>query len=148
MTEDQNARNSDEYRDSLTRLPQLANAMIQINIRDEIQKLKDASAWQQPAGRSSETIVKYEDFRIVLVVMKPGSHMDGHHADGPISVHGLEGKIRLHLQNGHTAELGSGDILALARGVTHDVEAIEESAFLLTISWPAEPPPDRREYPR
>ena len=59
MMKDQEASHSGEYRDSLTRLPQLANAMIQTNIRDEIQKLKDASAWQQPVGRSSETLVKY-----------------------------------------------------------------------------------------
>jgi len=145
---DQEAGHSAEYRDSLTRLPQLANAMIQTNIRDEIQKLKDAFAWQQPVGRSSETLVKYENFRVVLVVLKQGSLMNGHHADGPISIHGLQGRIRLHLPESHTAELESGDILALERGVKHDVEAIEESASLLTISWPAEPPPDRQEYAR
>jgi len=46
------------------------------------------------------------------------------------------GKIRVHLPKGQGAELGSGDILALEHGLTHDVEALEESAFLLTISWP------------
>lgn len=148
MIKDQGADHSGEYRDSLTRLPQLANEIIQTNIRDEIQKLKDASAWQQPVGRSSETLVKYQNFRVVLVVMKQGSRMSGHHADGPISVHGLEGRIRLHMPDSHTAELGPGDILALERGVKHDVEAIGESAFLLTISWPTEPPLDRQEYPR
>lgn len=136
MIKDQEASHSGEYRGSLTRLPRLANAMIQTNIRDEIQKLKDAPAWQQPVGRSSETLVKYADFRIVLVLMKPGSHMNDHHADGPISVHGIQGRIRLHLPNGHATELGPGDILALERSLEHDVEAIEESAFLLTISWP------------
>lgn len=148
MMKDQESGNSSEYRESLTRLPQLANAMIRTNIRDQIQKLKDASAWQQPVGRSSETLVKYENFRVVLVVMKQDSHMNGHHADGPLSVHGLQGKIRLNLAEGQSAELGPGDILALERGVKHDVEAIEESAFLLTISWPTDPPPDRKEYAR
>jgi len=42
----------------------------------------------------------------------------------------------VHLPKGQGAELGSGDILALEHGLTHDVEALEESAFLLTISWP------------
>lgn len=146
MMKDQEASHPGEYRDSLTRLPQLANAIIQTNIHDEIQRLKNASAWQQPVGRSSETLIKYENFRVVLVVMKQGSLMNGHHADGPISVHGLQGRIRLHLPDSHTTELGPGDILALQSGVKHDVEAIEESAFLLTISWPTEPPPDRQEY--
>lgn len=148
MANNQQTGGSGEFQESLTRLPQLANTSIQTNVRDEIQKLKDAPSWKQSAGRSSETLVKYEDFRVVLVVLKQGSRMEGHHADGPISVHGIEGRIRLHLPGGHTAELGPGDILALAKGVKHDVESLEESAFLLTISWPSEPPPDRREYPR
>ena len=28
--------------------------------------------------------------------------------------------------------------LALGQGLPHDVEALEESAFLLTIAWPSE----------
>lgn len=139
MSKDQAA---DEYRDHLTRLPQLADTMIQTNVRDQIQKLKSAPAWQQHAGRSSETLVKYADFRVVLVVMKQGSHMDNHHADGPISIHGIQGKIRVHLPDGHAAEVGPGDILALERCLKHDVEALEESAFLLTISWPKGAPAD------
>lgn len=136
MSEDQEAGGSGRYRDKLNRLPQLANAMIQTNISDEIRKLRDAPAWQQPTGRSSETLVKYEDFRVVLVLMKPGSHINGHRAEGPISIHGIQGRIRLHLPHAEPVELGPGDILALERSLEHDVEAIEESAFLLTISWP------------
>lgn len=33
-------------------------------------------------------------------------------------------------------ELPAGHLLALDRCVTHDVEAVEESVFLLTICWP------------
>lgn len=136
MTKDQEPGHSVEYRDNLTRLPQLANTMIHTNIRDEIEKLRNTAAWQQSAGRSSETLVKYADLRIVLVLMKQGSHMNDHHADGPISVHCLQGKIRLHLPNGQGVELIPEGILALDRGMKHDVEALEESAFLITISWP------------
>ena len=124
-----------EYRETLTRLPQLANAVIRVNIHQEIEKLKSASALQQDTGRSSENLVKYEDFRIVLVVMKAESRMSHHHADGPISVQGIQGRIRLHLPEDQTVELGPGDMLALEPGLKHDVEALEDSAFLLTISW-------------
>jgi quercetin dioxygenase-like cupin family protein len=61
--------------------------------------------------------------------------MSQHHADGPISVQGIQGRIRLHLPENQTVELGPGDILALETGLKHDVEALEDSAFLLTISW-------------
>ena len=136
MTKHEEPSHPNEYRETLTRLPQLANAVIRANIRQEIEKLESASALQQETGRSSETLVKYEDFRIVLVVMKADSRMSHHHADGPISVQGIQGRIRLRLPEGQGAELGPGDLLVLEPGLKHDVEALEDSAFLLTISWP------------
>jgi hypothetical protein len=33
-------------------------------------------------------------------------------------------------------DLPAGHMLALERGLPHDVEALEDSAFLLTIAWP------------
>jgi len=135
MTRHEEISHSNEYRDSLTRLPQLANAVIQSNIGQEIEKLKNAPAWQQGVGRSSETLVKYAGLRIVLVVMKEQSRMNQHHADGPISVHAIEGKIRLHLPEGKKLELEPGGMIALEAGLKHDVEALVESAFLLTVAW-------------
>lgn len=141
MNKPETTSESGVYRDHLTRLPQLANAVIHTNIRAELEKLKSAPAWQQPAGRSSETLVKYADFRVVLVTLKQGSHVNQHHADGPVSVYCLQGKIRLRMPDGQGRELAAGDILALERGVQHDVEAVEESAFLLTIAWSKESSP-------
>jgi len=45
------------------------------------------------------------------------------------------GHIRVRAQ-GRTFELRSGGLLALDQGLPHDVEAIEESAFVLTIARP------------
>jgi quercetin dioxygenase-like cupin family protein len=124
------------HRQSLTRLPQLADEVIRRNISEELEKLKEAPSWKREAGRSSETLVKYAEFRIVLVRMKPGSYMSHHRAEGPISVHALLGKVRIHLPEDRTEDLVPGDLLTLDRGLEHDVEALEESAFLLTIAWP------------
>jgi quercetin dioxygenase-like cupin family protein len=33
-------------------------------------------------------------------------------------------------------DLSAGELMALDHGIHHDVEALEESAFLITISWP------------
>lgn len=123
-------------RESLARLPELANEVIRKNIQDELEKLKDAESWHREAGRSSETIVKYPEFRIVLVRMKPGSYISHHRAEGPISIHPVLGKIRVHLPDDRMEELNPGDLLALERGLQHDVEALEDCAFLLTIAWP------------
>ena len=121
---------------TLTRLPQLANHVIQRNIGSELQKLKKAPSWQRESGRSSETLVKYDEFRIVLVRMKPGSYMSHHRAEGPISIQAIQGRIRVHLPEDRVEELEPGDLLTLDRCLEHDVEAVEESAFLLTIAWP------------
>lgn len=123
-------------RTTLTRLPDLAKQIIRHNIGAELEKLKDAPSWQRESGRSSETLVKYEEFRIVLVRMKPGSYMSHHRAEGPISIHAIHGKIRVHLAEDRKEDLNPGDLLTLERSLEHDVEALEESAFLLTIAWP------------
>lgn len=123
-------------RANLTRLPGLAAEVIRRNIRDELEKLKQAQSWQRESGRSSETLVKYDVFRIVLVRMKPKSYMSHHQAEGPISIHVIQGKIRVHLPEDRMEELKPGDLLTLDRCLEHDVEAVEESAFILTIAWP------------
>lgn len=121
---------------TMTRLPELATDVIRRNIGYEIEKLKKAPSWHRESGRSSETLVKYKEFRIVLVRMKPGSYMSHHRAEGPISIQVLQGKVRVHLPEDRTEDLKGGDLLTLERCLEHDVEAIEESAFLLTIAWP------------
>ena len=67
--------------------------------------------------------------------MKADTRMHEHTAAGRISVHSLEGHIRLHLPT-QVVDLPAGHLLALDQCVPHDVEAAEDSAFLLTLSWP------------
>jgi len=47
----------------------------------------------------------------------------------------VAGHIQVRAQ-GRTFDLPTGRLLALDKGVLHEVEALEESAFLLTIAWP------------
>lgn len=116
------------------RLPELSSMVISKNVWYEIERLKAAPAWQQAAGRSSETLAKYPGFSIILLLMKAGSQMGRHHAEGRISVYVIEGRIRLSLAGGKPADLGAGDMLTLDQGVDHQLEAVQESAFLLTVA--------------
>ena len=100
---------------SMTRLPELADQVIRRNVSDELEKLKKAPSWQRESGRSSETLVKYEAFRIVLVRMKSGSYMSHHRAEGPISIQLLQGKVRVHLPEDRMEDLKQGDLLKLER---------------------------------
>jgi quercetin dioxygenase-like cupin family protein len=69
------------------------------------------------------------------VLMKAGTQMNEHQAEGRVSIHHLLGKIRIHLPD-KKVSLSAGQLLVMDCGVLHDVEAVEESAFLLTIAWP------------
>ena len=120
---------------ALNRLPQLAEPLLQFDLQKELQQLRYQESWQRESGRSSKTLAKYPDFRIVLVLMKAGTQMNEHQAEGRVSIHHLLGKIRIHLPD-KKVSLSAGQLLVMDCGVLHDVEAVEESAFLLTIAWP------------
>jgi quercetin dioxygenase-like cupin family protein len=115
----------------------LSGSVLQFNLASELDQLHRDESWLQPTGRSSKTLVKYADLRIVLIAMKANTRMHEHTAAGRISVHSLNGHIRLHLP-GQVVDLPAGNVVALDQCVPHDVEATEESAFLLTLSWPQE----------
>jgi quercetin dioxygenase-like cupin family protein len=71
--------------------------------------------------------------------MKAGTHMNDHKADARISIQAVHGKILLHVPDQKPLELSAGQLLTLDCGMHHDVEALEESAFLLTVAWPKSP---------
>ena len=108
--------------------------IIQCDLLREIQNLHKEEAWLQGTGPSSTTLVKHPDLRIVLLTMKKNICMHQHSTAARISVQTLAGHIRLRLPD-RTAELTTGQLLVLDRCVSHDVEAEEDSAFLLTLSW-------------
>ena len=119
----------------LNRLPYLAEAWLRFDLDHELALLRRENSWERETGRSSKTLAKYPDFRIVLVCMKAGSHMNDHRAEARISIQTLEGKILLHLPDQNRIELSAGQLMTLDCAVHHDVEALAESAFLLTIAW-------------
>jgi quercetin dioxygenase-like cupin family protein len=115
----------------------MSRSVLQFGLASELDELHRDEAWLHPTGRSSKTLVKYPDLRIVLIAMKANTRMHEHTAAGRISVHTLNGHIRLHLPD-QVVDLPLGHLLALDHCVPHDVEASEDSAFLLTLSWPPE----------
>lgn len=113
----------------------LDDPMLTFDLKAEIERLRGENAWQ--GGRDSKTLVKHADFRIVLTVLQSGARLHEHKAAGPISVQAVAGHIRMHV-GGKIFDLPAGHLLALERALPHDVEALEDSAFLLTICWPEE----------
>jgi quercetin dioxygenase-like cupin family protein len=111
----------------------LKSPMLSFDLNAEIERLRSENAWQ--GGRNSKTLVKHPDFRVVLTVLKSNARLHEHKAAGRISMQAIAGHIRMHVQD-KVFDLPAGHLLALERALPHDVEALEDSAFLLTIAWP------------
>lgn len=112
----------------------LTAPLMDFNLLQEIAQLHAEEAWLR-TGRNSKTLVKQPDFRIVLIALQKGGHLEEHSADARISIHTLSGHVKLQLPD-QTVDLPGGHLLVLDRALEHDLEALEESAILLTISWP------------
>ena len=119
----------------LNRLPSLGGKLLRFNLTQEVAQLQSKDAWRRNSGRSSKTLVKYPDLHIVLILMKAGTQLGKHHVDGRISIQLLQGAIRAQLPE-QSVPINPGDLLTLEYGIPHNIEAIKESAFLITISWP------------
>jgi quercetin dioxygenase-like cupin family protein len=112
----------------------LSAPLLTFDLAAEIEQLNNEEHWLKD-GRISKTLVKHSDFRIVLMFMKAGTLMQEHKTDARISLHALSGRLLIKLDS-RTVELPAGHLLVLEKGISHDVKALEESVFLLSISWP------------
>ena len=115
----------------------LTAPLMDFDLAKEIAQLHEEEAWLR-TGRNSKTLVKQPDFRIVLIALKKGGHLEEHSADARISIYTQSGHVKLQLPE-QTVDLPGGHLLVLDRALEHDLEALEESAILLTISWPHTP---------
>jgi quercetin dioxygenase-like cupin family protein len=113
----------------------MAAPYLEFDITSEREQLHRETAWQ--SGQNAKTLVKFDDLRIVLMALKARSRIPGHQTEGRISIHTVAGHIQVRVQ-GRTFDLPAGRLLALDRRLPHDVEALEDSAFLLTIAWPSQ----------
>lgn len=115
-------------------LAALTAPLLRFDLNSEIDRLQTDEHWLKD-GRISKTLAKYSDFRIVLVLMRAETLMQEHKANARISIHSLRGRLSIQLPE-KLVELSAGQLLVLEKSLPHDVKAIEDSAFLLSISWP------------
>ena len=109
----------------------------EFNLDEELKELHGSAEWE--SGIARKVLVRYPDFQITLRAMKANTRIPDHHNPGRICVHTLRGHIRMHAA-GKVFDLAPGKMLILDRALTHDVEALEESAFLLTVAYPEKAP--------
>jgi quercetin dioxygenase-like cupin family protein len=114
---------------------ELSAAVTVLDLSQEVAALRREPAWQQN-DRNAKTFVKEADLRVVLTVLKQGAIVKEHQAPGTAVVEALSGRIRLRIAD-QAVDLSAGQIVVLEPNLPHDVEALEESAFAITIAWPA-----------
>jgi len=115
--------------------PSMASPFLEFDLDAEVDRLHGERTWS--TGQNARTLIKYDDFRVVLMALKAGARIPEHKANGRISVQVLAGHIRLNA-SGRAFDLLPGSLLALDERAPHDLEALDDSAVLLTIAWPGD----------
>jgi quercetin dioxygenase-like cupin family protein len=77
-------------------------------------------------------IVKSERFEAIRMIVRAGETIPPHKVAGNITLHCLEGRVRLSLERS-VLELSAGEWVYLDRGETHSVDGMEDASLLLTI---------------
>lgn len=109
----------------------LAGRSTDVDLFRELEELRNSPEWS--SGIARKVLVRYPDLQITLRRMKAGTRIPDHHNPGCICVETIFGHIRMHAEN-KLFDLPQGKMLVLDRAVVHDVEALQESAFLLTVA--------------
>jgi quercetin dioxygenase-like cupin family protein len=113
--------------------PPMAAPFLEFDLMRELEQLHGEPEWA--SGQNARTLVKFDDFRVVLMTLRAQSRVPGHQTKGRLSIQTVVGHILVRAE-GRTFDLHTGALLALDQCLPHDVEALEDSAFLLTIAWP------------
>ncbi|HKV81536.1 MAG TPA: hypothetical protein VJP02_25540 [Candidatus Sulfotelmatobacter sp.] len=132
------SHSTEAYRDR--RVAETEIPAIDLDISHEIEQLYQCGKWQN--GTSRKQLIRFSDFHIGLTAMKADARIGLHLNSGRISVQTIEGHIRMHAGS-QTFDLPKGRMLVLDRAVPHDVEALADSAFLLTVAQPDGTPAKR-----
>ena len=122
------------HREGRIREPEpTSGPVLTFNLYTEIRRLESEQPWQ--AEHTANTIVKYPDLRIILVALKAGGKLLEHRTAGRISIQTLSGLIEVHTRD-RVIQLPVGHLVTMDHDLVHDVVAVGDSVFLLTIAWP------------
>ena len=86
-------------------------------------------------SRIARTLVKEGSLRLTLIGLRAGGAMHEHVAEGPITIHALEGTMVVRTER-EVTPLPAGGLMALDGGVRHGVSSNEGGFFLLTLIAP------------
>lgn len=85
--------------------------------------------------RNSRTLAKDVDFRVLLSVLRPGAELDEQDGDARASIHVLEGRAVLRVQD-EQADLKAWQVAVVDAGHPWTLRASSDCTVLLTLAWP------------
>ena len=103
-----------------------------LQLREQVERLRQEPTWRT-SGRNAITLAKEPELRVVLMLLGRGTKISEHQAAGPLTFHVLSGSVTFRA-GARGERLGSGELMVLESAVAHEVEALEESACLLTLA--------------
>ena len=113
----------------------LSGPCLEFDLDAELARLRSEDTWRR-SGHNARTLAKYADVRIVLGCARAGTRMSTHEANERIAVQCLSGHVRVYA-GAKTLDLRAGHLAVADKAMAHDIEAVTDSAFLLSVSWPA-----------
>ena len=110
--------------------------MESMNLTELIDEQLTLAGQGDTSGRSARTIHGGKDnaLRQTVVVMLAGHRMDEHISPGEATLLVLAGSVRIHTAD-RQIDVGEGDFVVIPRD-RHSVDALEDTAFLLTVIKP------------
>ncbi len=111
--------------------PQTVAPILHVRVDAEIERLQREETWRT-GDRNAITLTKERTLRVVLTVLKAGAKLHEHQAAGALTLQVIRGRLAFRAA-GQALELGPGEVIVLGAAVEHEVEALAESAFLLTL---------------
>jgi quercetin dioxygenase-like cupin family protein len=106
--------------------------LLHLRLNEQLERLRQEPTWRA-SGRNAITVAKEPTLRVVLMLLGKGTKISEHQAAGPLTFHVLSGSVTFQAGD-HAERLGSGELIVLESAVAHEVEALEESACLLTLA--------------
>ncbi|HED06314.1 MAG TPA: hypothetical protein ENI61_06495 [Ignavibacteria bacterium] len=108
--------------------------LLSFSIEKEIEELQKEPAWKK-GDRNAVTLQKDPNLRVVLISLHKGVTLHEHKVEGPITLFVLSGKINFIAGEDKVSAKSNG-LIVLDKAIPHDVEALEDTAFILTIIQP------------
>jgi quercetin dioxygenase-like cupin family protein len=110
----------------------VAGPLLQLRLNEQLERLRQEPTWHT-SGHNAITLAKKPTLRVVLMLLGKGAKISEHQAAGPLTFHVLTGSVTFRAAD-RAERVRSGELIVLEPAVAHEVEALEESACLLTLA--------------